>query len=83
MGLCGQDTFDTGGPHCKKSRDVILLTISKKIKMFEYCGDFSFHLTGCNANISSSTVLDLQSAQLSVNVTFSIIFDEILICKDY
>ena len=37
------------------------VTISKKIKIFEYCGDCSCHLTGCNANISSSTVLDLQS----------------------
>ena len=39
------------------------VTISKKIQLFEYCGDCSCHLTGCNANISSSTVLDLHSAQ--------------------
>ena len=38
-----------------------LVTISKKIQLFEYCGNCSVHLTGCNANISSSTVLDLQS----------------------
>ena len=64
LGLCGQDTFDIGGPHCNKSEDMVLLSvISKKIQIFEYCGNCSFHLTGCNANISSSTVLDLHSAQ--------------------
>ena len=25
LGLCGQDTFDTGGPHCKNSQDMVLL----------------------------------------------------------